>query len=230
MRGIGRRDRPSTNEDHEYTNTPGQLHSYIRAIFVDGMLMDEPSTNEDREYTNAPGQLHSCIRVIFVDGVLIDEPSTEQGCYMTRLVQDATRNDLTYRIIGAAMAVHNAIGPGYKEEIYERALAAELTQLGIAAQPQYPVEVEHAGAPVGLFYLDLLFEGVVVVEIKAFGHQLTNDELAQVINYLKATGASVGLLFNFGRRRLEYRRVFPGKAGAVQRIGHDDVRKADRGR
>jgi len=149
---------------------------------------------------------------------------------MTKLVQDATGNHLSYRIIGAAMAVHNAIGPGYKEEIYERALVAELTQLGISARNQYPVEVEHAGAAVGLFYLDVFVEGLVVVEIKAFSHQLTNDELAQIINYLKATGAPLGLLFNFGRRRLQYRRVFPGRAGEVQRIGRDDVRKADRRR
>jgi GxxExxY protein len=154
---------------------------------------------------------------------------TEQELFMSKLIQDATGNDLTYRIIGAAMTVHNALGHGYKEAIYERALAAELTRLGIAAQIQYPVEVEHAGVPVGLFYLDLFVESVVVVELKAFSHQLTNDELAQIINYLKATGAAVGLLFNFGRRRLEYRRVFPGTAGAVQRVGRDDVRKADRG-
>ena len=67
-------------------------------------------------------------------------------------------------------------------------------------------------------------EKQVVVEIKAFSHQLTNDELAQVINYLKATGAPVGLLFNFGRRKLDYRRVFPAKdMKPVQRFGRDDI-------
>jgi GxxExxY protein len=75
----------------------------------------------------------------------------------------------------------------------------------------------------------LFVEGQVVVEVKAFSHQLTNDDKAQVINYLKATGAPVGLLFNFGRRALEYHRLFPAKKpGPVQRIGRDDVRKAQR--
>lgn len=144
------------------------------------------------------------------------------------LVEDVTGNDLTYRIIGAAMAVHNALGPGYKEEVYERALLAELQQRSIGARSQCPVEVWHQDSPVALFYLDLFVESQVVVEIKAFSHQLTNDELAQVINYLKATSAPIGLLFNFGRRKLEYRRVFPGKAGddSVQRRGRDNVKKS----
>ncbi len=150
---------------------------------------------------------------------------------MTELVTDATGNDLTYRIIGAAMAVHNALGPGYKEEVYERALEAELIQRDIAVQPQYQVQVHHAGVPVALFMLDLWVDDQVVVELKAFSHQLTNDELAQVINYLKATNAPVGLLFNFGRRKLEYRRVFPSvKTGQpVQRLGRDNVKKSGQG-
>jgi len=60
---------------------------------------------------------------------------------MGNLVEDATGNDLTCRIIGVAMAVHNSLGPGYKEEVYERALAAELSKRSIAAERQFPVEV-----------------------------------------------------------------------------------------
>ena len=143
------------------------------------------------------------------------------------LVTDATGNDLTYKIIGAAMAVHNEIGYGFKEEVYEKALEVKLNQSGFVPNRQYEAHVEYEGELVATFYLDLFVEMQVVVEIKAFSHQLTNDELAQVINYLKATGAPVALLFNFGRRKLEYRRVFPAKdMKPIQRLGRDDALKA----
>ncbi len=146
---------------------------------------------------------------------------------MKSLVVDPTGNDLTYRIIGAAMQVHNSLGSGYKEEVYEAALEAELNQQGIKVTRQYPIEVEYDEQRVAIFYLDLFAEETVVVEVKAFSHQLTNDERAQVINYLKASKAPIGLLFNFGRRKLEYKRIFPGLAGSgpIQRIGRDDVLK-----
>ncbi|OGN90810.1 MAG: hypothetical protein A2Y88_07465 [Chloroflexi bacterium RBG_13_48_10] len=144
---------------------------------------------------------------------------------MKSLVVDKTGNDLTYRIIGAAMQVHNQIGMGYKEEVYETALEVELVKRDITVSRQYPVPVEYEKEQIALFYLDLFVEDQVVVEVKAFSHQLTNDELAQVINYLKATGAEIGLLFNFGRRKLEYRRIFPGRVetGSVQRTGRDNI-------
>ena len=148
---------------------------------------------------------------------------------MSKLIVDATGNDLTYRIIGAAMAVHNFIGPGYKEEVYERALEVELRDREIGVERQYPVEVYYADMQVGQFYLDLFVERTVVVELKAFPHLLTADEQGQVINYLKATQAPVALLINFGRRQLEWKRLLPPKDdGSVQRIGRDDVRKAHR--
>jgi GxxExxY protein len=146
---------------------------------------------------------------------------------MSPLVVDATGNELTYRVIVAAMAVHNQIGPGFKEEIYEKALELELNGRGISCIRQFPVPVGYQNEQVALFYLDLLVEDQVVVEVKAFSHLLTNDERAQVINYLNATGAPVGLLFNFGRRKLEYKRIFPGPepSGSVQRTDRDNVLK-----
>jgi GxxExxY protein len=152
-----------------------------------------------------------------------------EGNAMSELITDVTGNNLTYRIIGAAMAVHNRLGMGYKEEVYERATAEELRRNEIPVETQYRVEVIDEGSVVAIFFLDLFVAQTVVVEIKVFGHQLTNDELAQVINYLKATGAPVGLLFNFGRRSLEYRRVFPGRAaegGVPGRLGRDNVKRS----
>jgi len=160
--------------------------------------------------------------------IILDNLCTQQGVInLSPLVVDATGNELIYRVIEAAMAVHNQIGPGYKEEVYEKALEVELNRLGIAVCRQFPVTVEYQGELVSLFYLDLFVEARVVVEVKAFSHQLTNDELAQVIHYLKATGAPVGLLFNFGRRKLEYKRVFPGISAQapIGRIGRDNVLK-----
>ena len=101
---------------------------------------------------------------------------------MSPLVKDATGNVLTYRVIGAAMTVHNHIGPGYKEEVSEKAMEMELNRLDIPAIRQYPVSVEYRDGQVALFYLDLFIQNQVVAEVKAFSHQLTNDERAQVIN------------------------------------------------
>jgi GxxExxY protein len=124
------------------------------------------------------------------------------------------------------MQVHNELGYGFKEEVYEKALELKLIQAGIEPNRQYEVFVDYEGERIATFYLDLFPNQQVVVEIKAFSHQLTNDELAQVINYLKASGVPVGLLFNFGRRKLEYRRVFPGKdIKPIHRIGRDNAMK-----
>jgi hypothetical protein len=80
---------------------------------------------------------------------------TDQGGAMGKLVEDATGNQLTYQIIGAAMEVHNTLGPGLKEEAYEKALEVELNKRDIPVQRQFPVSVEYGGEQVALFYLDL---------------------------------------------------------------------------
>ncbi len=75
-------------------------------------------------------------------------------------------------------------------------------------------------------FLDLFVCGEVVVEIKAFSQQLGGDEIAQVLNYINAAHAPVGLLFNFGRRKLEWRRVLPPEAPRpVERLGRDNVKR-----
>lgn len=120
-------------------------------------------------------------------------------------------DELCYKVIGAAMDVHNALGPGHKEAVYQRALSRRLVELGIAFVAEQAVEIYYAGEPIGLLYIDHLVEGDLIVEGKAFSHMLTEEEVAQVITYMAAMNKPVGLLFNFGRRRLEYKRIFPPK-------------------
>lgn len=108
-------------------------------------------------------------------------------------------------------SVHNKLGPGLKDSAYHKALSAALLDEGLSFEEEKPVEFVMDGVAVGLLYLDHLVEDAIVVEIKALSHMMTNEEVAQVITYLAATGFTVGLLINFGRRRLEYKRILAPK-------------------
>ena len=119
--------------------------------------------------------------------------------------------DLTYKVIGAAMQAHNALGPGLNESAYKRALSLEMERVGLPFEAEKAVTIIIDGTDIGLLYLDHLVEDQLVVEEKALSHLLTQEEIAQVITYLCATGTQVGLLLNFGRKRLEYKRIFPPK-------------------
>lgn len=112
---------------------------------------------------------------------------------------------LTESIIGAAMEVHRALGPGFLEKVYETALGVELEERGIGFRAQTPVPVTYKGRTVGSYFGDLLVEDKVLCEIKAMEGLLPTHE-AQLVHYLKATGISVGLLLNFGANRLQIRR------------------------
>jgi GxxExxY protein len=105
-------------------------------------------------------------------------------------------NQLSYKVIGAAMEVHRLLGPGYLESVYEEALCVELGLRGILFARQYPVSVAYKGHPVGDSRLDLLVDGKLVVELKAV-ESLQAIHKAQVISYLRATGCKLGLLINF---------------------------------
>ena len=115
--------------------------------------------------------------------------------------------DVTYRVIGCAMKVHNQLGPGLTEMMYHRALSRSMDEAGLSFEEQKCVEVAFEGKRLGLLYLDYLVEKSVVVEEKALSHLLTAEEVAQVVTYLAATGLPVGLLLNFGRSRLQYKRI-----------------------
>ncbi|MGQ0605279.1 MAG: GxxExxY protein [Anaerolineales bacterium] len=111
-------------------------------------------------------------------------------------------SDLMYRIIGAAMRVHTRLGPGLKERHYQRALLAEMIGDGLQVIEEHQFEIYDGETWLGRLYLDHWVEEKVVVEVESFPHLLTNAEVAQVIGYLAATGAQVGLLITFGRKSL----------------------------
>ncbi len=112
----------------------------------------------------------------------------------------------TFAIIGAAMEVHGQLGCGYLEAVYQEALEMELTGRGIPFRPQVELPIRYKGRVLKTFYkADILSHDAVVVEIKALS-QLGPTEESQVLNYLKATGYDTGLLLNFGRTSLQYKR------------------------
>ncbi len=116
--------------------------------------------------------------------------------------------DLTGKIIGAAIRVHRELGPGFLESIYEEALCVELAAIGLNFERQVAVEIRYRGKRVGEHRLDLLIEGVVVVELKVV-LELQNIFYVTLRSYLRATGKSVGLLLNFASVILQAKRVGP---------------------
>ena len=120
---------------------------------------------------------------------------------------------LTGSIIGCAFEVINELGSGFLESVYEKAMMIALSEAGHSVQSQKRVKVLFRGKPVGDFYADLLVEKKVVVELKSV-KTLVPEHEAQTINYLNATGIPVGLLINFGRPKLEFRRFTRSNAVA----------------
>ena len=114
--------------------------------------------------------------------------------------------DPTRAIIGAAIEVHKVLGPGFVESIYENALCIEMKARGIAFTKQEVVPIEYKGVEVGEHRLDLLVEDRVVVELKAVS-RLDGRHFAQTRSYVQALGLDVGLLLNFGAKKLEIKRL-----------------------
>ena len=108
-----------------------------------------------------------------------------------------TDDDLTQRIIGCAYKVHNTLGPGFLEKVYENALRIELEKLGLRVKQQEPIRVEYEGQVVGEYYADLWVADRIVVELKA-AQGLARQQEVQLVNYLTAARIDHGLLLNFG--------------------------------
>jgi GxxExxY protein len=122
--------------------------------------------------------------------------------------------ELTSRVIAAAIEVHRRLGPGFIESIYEHALVVELHKQGLKVEEQVEVPIECEGVEVGRHRLDLLVEGMIVVELKAIKN-LDNIHFAIVKSYLRAIGKEHGLLLNFAKLTLEVKRVLCHKSGII---------------
>jgi GxxExxY protein len=116
---------------------------------------------------------------------------------------------LTEKVLSAIFEVSNALGAGFLEKVYERALLRELALRGIQAETQAEITVKYKGYCVGEYFPDLLVEGSLIVELKCV-ERFANEHVAQCLNYLKATGRTVCLLVNFQKPRVEWRRIVSG--------------------
>ncbi len=114
--------------------------------------------------------------------------------------------ELTAKIIEACFEVSNELGTGFLESVYQNALELAIRQKGLKVQAQVPLTVGFRGEEVGQFFADILVEDKVIVELKAVS-TLVPEHQSQVINYLKGTGKEIGLLINFGRPKIEYKRL-----------------------
>jgi len=126
----------------------------------------------------------------------------ETLCYMKEI-----NDDLTYKIIGCAMKVHNVLGNGFQEVIYQRCLAIELEKQGIHFFRERGMPIYYDDIAVGKRRADFIVENTLLIELKAV-IKLEDVHLAQGLNYLEAYNIEKGLLINFGSPRLDVKRLF----------------------
>ena len=115
--------------------------------------------------------------------------------------------ELTHKIIGCAMKVHSALGSGFQEVIYQRALVIEMEKQGLGFQREMEMSIYYDGIAIGTRRVDFFVEDTIMVELKAVT-KLEDIHLAQAMNYCQAYNLPIGLLINFGARSLEFKRVY----------------------
>ena len=121
---------------------------------------------------------------------------------MTKLVLE----ELSYQVISAVFEVHNELGPGFLEKVYERALVKEFELRNMFVETQKEIQVSYKNEIVGSYFADILVDGQMIVELKAVA-ALSPLHEAQLLNYLKATGIKLGFLINMGAHQVEYKRM-----------------------
>jgi len=114
--------------------------------------------------------------------------------------------ELAHQCIGAAFDVSNALGSGFLEKVYENALAHELRLRELSVRQQEPIKVRYKGVVVGDYVPDLLIDDLLLIELKCV-NDFSPEHMAQCLNYLKGTGLSLCLLFNFQKPKVEFKRI-----------------------
>ena len=114
--------------------------------------------------------------------------------------------EITEQVIGAAFEVYRVLGYGFLERVYQRAMQVELCQRGLKAEIESSIHVRYKGVVVGEYRADLFVNDAVIVELKVAKNYMPEDE-PQLLNELKATGIKVGLLVNYGRTKVEFKRM-----------------------
>ena len=130
-------------------------------------------------------------------------PTTQIG----RIKNGMLHHELTEKIIGVFYDVYNELGHGFLESVYETAMVIALEEKGLRVQRQVEVPVRFRGRQIGVFYADLLIEGLVLVELKAVRSFDPSHE-AQLLHYLRATEIELGLLLNFGLKAEIKRKIY----------------------
>ncbi len=121
-------------------------------------------------------------------------------------MSDLIYKEEAYELIGACMEVHKQLGNGFLEQVYQEALELELKDRNIPFQREAKLSIEYKGQILKKYYIaDFICFGRIILELKALS-DLTSEHESQVLNYLKATDLKLGLLINFGSRRLQYKR------------------------
>ena len=115
-------------------------------------------------------------------------------------------NDITYQIRGAIFEVNRILGPGFLEKVYENALLVELKKRGVKAESQVPISVFYKKSPVGEYFADIMAEDKVVLELKV-ADNITEVHEAQALHYLKATSFRLAIILNFGKSKLQLKRI-----------------------
>ena len=115
--------------------------------------------------------------------------------------------DITEKVIRCFYNVHDELGGGFLESVYEKALLIELNEAGLKAEPQKILTVKYKNKIIGEFKTDIVVEDKIILELKAVGNLIPEHE-AQLINYLKATGIKLGILVNFGEKLEFQRRIY----------------------